>query len=137
MGSMVVSVRLCILSLSMLILTSSYAPHQVHALLSVQQAQEAHLLSPLNSPRKLRLFEQVTIKGRDDEVSTAAQRQKEDRSGGVGVHGSEPSTMHGKDKRGTWREWAEGTDPTQYFTMDYSNVRRRRPIHNKSLPVGP
>lgn len=39
----------------------------------------------------------------------------------------------------TWREWveAEGSDTSQYFTMDYSHVRRRRPIHNKSLPVAP
>ncbi|WOH13429.1 hypothetical protein DCAR_0832939 [Daucus carota subsp. sativus] len=38
----------------------------------------------------------------------------------------------------TWREWVEeGSDSSQYFTMDYSRVRRRRPIHNKSLPVAP
>ncbi|KAL3751480.1 hypothetical protein ACJRO7_012329 [Eucalyptus globulus] len=138
MDSMVIPARLCILSLSMLVLTLSYASHRVHALPSLQQAQEAQLPAPLNSPRKLRLFEQVTIKGHDKEVSLAAQKQKEDKSGGDGARGREPATMtHGKDQRGTWREWVEGADPTQYFTMDYSQVRRRRPIHNKSLPVGP
>lgn len=40
--------------------------------------------------------------------------------------------------RGTRQEWVDsGADISQYFTMDYSNVRRRSPIHNKSLPVGP
>lgn len=39
----------------------------------------------------------------------------------------------------TWREWveAEGSDTSKYFTMDYSRVRRRRPVHNNSLPVAP
>ncbi|XP_074381241.1 uncharacterized protein LOC141723347 [Apium graveolens] len=41
----------------------------------------------------------------------------------------------------TWRECveAQGSDDTasQYFTMDYSRVRRRRPIHNKSLRAAP
>ncbi|KAM6548296.1 hypothetical protein CsatB_019972 [Cannabis sativa] len=38
--------------------------------------------------------------------------------------------------RGTWREWVEGSDTSgDYFTMDYTRVRRRRPIHNKSIPV--
>ncbi|KAK1423203.1 hypothetical protein QVD17_18499 [Tagetes erecta] len=35
--------------------------------------------------------------------------------------------------KGTRQEWIEGSDPThEFFTMDYSHVRRRRPIHNKS-----
>ncbi|KAF7827934.1 uncharacterized protein G2W53_019098 [Senna tora] len=28
-------------------------------------------------------------------------------------------------------------DPSQYFTMDYSRVRRRRPVHNKHIPLSP
>ncbi|KAI3700065.1 hypothetical protein L2E82_44680 [Cichorium intybus] len=33
--------------------------------------------------------------------------------------------------KGTRQEWIEGSDPThEFFTMDYSHVRRRRPIHN-------
>ena len=42
-----------------------------------------------------------------------------------------------KKKAGKREEWEEGEDATQYFTMDYSRVRRRRPIHNKSTPVAP
>ncbi|XP_021848313.1 protein GOLVEN 6 [Spinacia oleracea] len=32
-----------------------------------------------------------------------------------------------------WREWEENHDASDLFTMDYRRVRRRRPIHNKSL----
>ncbi|WJX63292.1 hypothetical protein P8452_48198 [Trifolium repens] len=40
--------------------------------------------------------------------------------------------------KGTRQEWMEeADDPSQYFTMDYTRVKRRRPIHNKKLPVGP
>jgi len=39
--------------------------------------------------------------------------------------------------KGTRQEWMESDDPSQYFTMDYNRVKRRRPIHNKQLPVGP
>lgn len=39
--------------------------------------------------------------------------------------------------KGTRQEWMEEEDPSQYFTMDYNRVKRRRPIHNKKLPVGP
>lgn len=51
------------------------------------------------------------------------------------TNNKEKGVMHGS--KGTWREWVEGTDTSQYFTMDYSHVKRRRPIHNKALPVGP
>ncbi|KAK3039784.1 hypothetical protein RJ639_027097, partial [Escallonia herrerae] len=44
----------------------------------------------------------------------------------------EADTIHAS--KGTWQEWAEGADASQHFTMDYSHVRRRRPIHNKSVP---
>lgn len=39
----------------------------------------------------------------------------------------------------TWQQWMDenGGDSSEFFTMDYSRVRRRRPIHNKGLPVGP
>ncbi|KAL1556602.1 hypothetical protein AAHA92_12200 [Salvia divinorum] len=37
-------------------------------------------------------------------------------------------------KRGTWREWVESPNKSEYFTMDYSWVRRRRPIHNNQMP---
>ncbi|KAJ0038129.1 hypothetical protein Pint_23444 [Pistacia integerrima] len=54
---------------------------------------------------------------------------------GKKTYNKEKGEMHGG--KGTRQEWVEGTDTSQYFTMDYSHVKRRRPIHNKSLPVGP
>ncbi|MED6200107.1 hypothetical protein PIB30_082022 [Stylosanthes scabra] len=39
--------------------------------------------------------------------------------------------------RQEWMEMGNHDHPSQYFTMDYARVRRRRPIHNKNLPVGP
>ncbi|KAK9934948.1 hypothetical protein M0R45_022069 [Rubus argutus] len=40
-----------------------------------------------------------------------------------------------RSRSGTRQEWMEGDDEdtSAFFTMDYSKVRRRRPIHNKSL----
>lgn len=40
-----------------------------------------------------------------------------------------------RSSSGTWQEWMESDDEdtSAFFTMDYSKVRRRRPIHNKSL----
>ncbi|KAF1863862.1 hypothetical protein Lal_00030981 [Lupinus albus] len=29
------------------------------------------------------------------------------------------------------QEWMEGDNPSRFFTMDYHNVRKRPPIHNK------
>ncbi|PIA57635.1 hypothetical protein AQUCO_00600393v1 [Aquilegia coerulea] len=39
-------------------------------------------------------------------------------------------------KRGTRQKWVDA-HMWQYFTMDYSHVRRRRPVHNKSRPIRP
>ncbi|XP_010320835.1 uncharacterized protein [Solanum lycopersicum] len=36
-------------------------------------------------------------------------------------------------RKGTRQEWVEGKDTSEFFTMDYHWVRRRRPIHNKSV----
>jgi hypothetical protein len=51
--------------------------------------------------------------------------------------GKEQAVVHGS-RRSTWQEWMdEGADTSEFHTMDYSLVRRRRPVHNKSMPVGP
>lgn len=48
----------------------------------------------------------------------------------------EEATVRGS--RGRRQQWKEGgPDLSHYLTMDYSNVRRRRPIHNKSFPAAP
>lgn len=40
-------------------------------------------------------------------------------------------------KKGRSAERVEGDDPSEYFTMDYRGVRRRRPIHNKYIHDAP
>ncbi|EEF47693.1 hypothetical protein RCOM_1466910 [Ricinus communis] len=111
-------------------------------------ADEMHSLPTL--PRKLRvlldkaalpaanqlvhvLTPEQQVKGHGGQVSTSNNKQKRDLSGKA--HHGEESMINAS--RGTRQEWAEGTDTSQFLTMDYSHVRRRRPIHNKSLPVGP
>ncbi|GMJ13423.1 root meristem growth factor 8, GOLVEN 6 [Hibiscus trionum] len=74
--------------------------------------------SPLLVPRKLRFTQGVAVA----QHSISSTEKKGDVSG------------TGKQKeQGRRQQWVEG----DYFTMDYSGVRRRRPIHNKSMPVGP
>ncbi|KAH7569947.1 hypothetical protein JRO89_XS05G0022300 [Xanthoceras sorbifolium] len=102
---------------------------------------EVQLISVSTLPRKLRFTTEVTVKGHEETVSdnkqevahdlcrfnlscTGKEKKKEEK---VMVHGS----------KGTWQEWLERTETSEYFTMDYSHVKRRRPIHNKSLPLAP
>ncbi|KAK9676067.1 hypothetical protein RND81_11G051400 [Saponaria officinalis] len=37
-------------------------------------------------------------------------------------------------KTETWKKWEEVKEASDLFTMDYRRVRKRQPIHNKSLP---
>ncbi|KAI3953673.1 hypothetical protein MKW98_017497 [Papaver atlanticum] len=37
-------------------------------------------------------------------------------------------------RKGTRQTWVE-SKAYQYFTMDYTEVRRRRPVHNKFMPL--
>ncbi|KAL5826204.1 hypothetical protein ACOSQ4_018001 [Xanthoceras sorbifolium] len=92
---------------------------------------QVQLISVSTLPRKLRFTTEVTIKGHEEtvsdnkqEVAHGKEKKKEEK---VMVHGS----------KGTWQEWLERTETSEYFTMDYSHVKRRRPIHNKSLPLAP
>ncbi|KAL1807074.1 hypothetical protein ACET3Z_030142 [Daucus carota] len=88
-------------------------------------------------PRKLGLSEDHEIKKNyNGEHQDLARRNAEQ-----DVFSGKAQKKEAKKKQAsieTWREWVEeGSDSSQYFTMDYSRVRRRRPIHNKSLPVAP
>lgn len=54
--------------------------------------------------------------------------------GKVHKKGGDEAVVH--VKKGTWQEWKEGMgDNSQFFTMDYTHVRRRRPIHNRFTPA--
>ncbi|XVE91679.1 hypothetical protein REPUB_Repub01dG0031300 [Reevesia pubescens] len=110
---------------------------QIQLQSSNEQAKGVQLSAP-TLPRKLRFTEEVAFKGNGAQNSISNTEQKEavsvDKSGKA--YQNEQATMHGS--RGTRQQWVEaGPDFSHFFTMDYSHVRRRRPIHNKSLPVGP
>ncbi|RVX06266.1 hypothetical protein CK203_027565 [Vitis vinifera] len=82
-------------------------------------------------PRKFRL---IQVK-RDGEKDSMSQHHKKKADFSGKPYDKEPGLRRGRG--GTMKEWMEGADMSQFFTMDYSHVRRRRPIHNKSVPVGP
>ncbi|EXB44898.1 hypothetical protein L484_026482 [Morus notabilis] len=97
------------------------------------------LVQPSDVPtfsRKLRINEEVSVVGRA--ISDSKSNKKKDVLGDKHQNKEQKvvAVVHGS--KGTWQEWstAEGTgDESNFFTMDYSRVRRRRPIHNKSVPV--
>ncbi|KAJ6899527.1 root meristem growth factor 8 [Populus alba x Populus x berolinensis] len=114
---------------------------EIHEKQSSQQhaADDRIKLSvPTVLPRKLRVLldQEVAVKSYAARSSTSLHKQKGDSAPGKAYH-KEQNGVHGGRPAGTWREWVEGTDTSHFFTMDYTQVRRRRPIHNKSLPVGP
>ncbi|XP_039007025.1 probable root meristem growth factor 8 [Hibiscus syriacus] len=108
---------------------------KLHA--SDEQAAKGVELSQYPSlPRKIRFTEEaVAVKVNDVHHSISSTKHKEHVSGKA-YQKEEARLVHGS--RGTRQEWVEsGADISHYFSMDYTHVRRRRPIHNKSLPVGP
>ncbi|ONI31120.1 hypothetical protein PRUPE_1G293600 [Prunus persica] len=103
-----------------------------------QAAANDELQSSLPTlPRKLRFTEKVTIAGQEGKDSAPPNKQKENVSA-AGGNDIKPKFQKEKESvqrsSGTWQEWMEGEDTSEFFTMDYSKVRRRRPIHNKSRP---
>ncbi|KAF3431633.1 hypothetical protein FNV43_RR26364 [Rhamnella rubrinervis] len=96
-----------------------------------QQASEFQVEIPTLS-RKLRFTQDLTVVvGREgSDMITSNKEQKENLQGKA--DDKEHVMMHGN--RGTRQELVEVTDPSMFFTMDYSQVKRRPPIHNKSLP---
>ncbi|OWM75867.1 hypothetical protein CDL15_Pgr009511 [Punica granatum] len=83
-------------------------------------------------PRRLKMSEEVAVvvvKGHATEDFKPQKNQKEDNSG---------NQIQREDKimKQEYRA-KKGADTSHFFTMDYAPVHRRRPIHNKSLPVGP
>ncbi|KAI9091977.1 hypothetical protein K1719_027912 [Acacia pycnantha] len=105
----------------------------------LQSQVNAHHLSLPPFPRKLMSTQQQVLE--HDEATQGASRNndKENFSGKEEEKEEKMKMVVGKKKKktGTRQEWVAGEDPSQYFTMDYSSVRRRRPIHNKNIPVAP
>ncbi|XVF43289.1 hypothetical protein PTKIN_Ptkin02bG0028100 [Pterospermum kingtungense] len=96
-----------------------------------------HLSPPIPTlPRKLRVTEEIAVKENRAQYSGPNSKLQKEHVLGESYK-KEKARVQGSG-RGTRQEWVEsGADISQFFTMDYSNVRRRRPIHNKSLPVAP
>ncbi|PKI64447.1 probable root meristem growth factor 8 [Punica granatum] len=125
MGQFTIIALLCIcLSLS---LNTSRARQEIPS----QPEQGQELLIP-RMPRRLKMSEEVAVvvvKGHATEDFKPQKNQKEDNSG---------NQIQREDKimKQEYRA-KKGADTSHFFTMDYAPVHRRRPIHNKSLPVGP
>ncbi|KAK4260958.1 hypothetical protein QN277_004015 [Acacia crassicarpa] len=106
----------------------------------LQSQVNAHYLSLPPFPRKLMSTEQQVVGHEEATQGASRKNDKEISSGKEEEKKEKMKVVVGKKKKkktGTRQEWVEGEDPSQYFTMDYSRVRRRRPIHNKNIPVAP
>ncbi|GLU20805.1 hypothetical protein SLE2022_369870 [Rubroshorea leprosula] len=103
-----------------------------------QEAYEVQQLSLPTLPRKLiGITEEMSLKENvaQNVLPNNQQSVGDDTSGKGNRYQKDQAAKHGKG--GTWQEWAKGTDPSQFFTMDYTQVRGQRPIHNNSPPVSP
>ncbi|KAL1568527.1 protein GOLVEN 6-like [Salvia divinorum] len=103
---------------------------------SLQQygQQQPQLLVLL--PRKLKLLQVTDVKSSAyKEIMLPKKLLEGSAGGGKGIEKEEE--VMSTTKRGTWREWVESPNKSEYFTMDYSWVGRRRPIHNKQIPLLP
>ncbi|XP_011070896.1 uncharacterized protein LOC105156464 [Sesamum indicum] len=93
-------------------------------------------------PRKLNLQEEAAVKKSfADDDDHLLRKKLMEASSGKKRHNEKEENMMVHDEqaagRGTWREWVESPRRSEYFTMDYAWVRRRRPIHNKKIPFVP
>ncbi|XP_061363076.1 uncharacterized protein LOC133306724 [Gastrolobium bilobum] len=137
--TMIIIITLLSIFFSALLPTCSSLQIQLQpSLLQHEGAVNAHKqqLSLPTLPRKLKFAEKVK---EYDEARDLASHKQEDSLPAATFTGRQ---YHRKQNmvlgnKGTRQEWMEGDDHSEYFTMDYTSVRRRRPIHNKQLPVGP
>ncbi|KAL2546593.1 uncharacterized protein Fot_15826 [Forsythia ovata] len=102
---------------------------------SLQQVNHAQFSTIPSLPRKFKLKEEANVKSTAAGKDFVPYTKPMDASSGNKLHLKKDNLMHAA--KGTWREWVEGDNKSEYFTMDYTWVRRRRPIHNKQVPVAP
>ncbi|OIW04700.1 hypothetical protein TanjilG_06766 [Lupinus angustifolius] len=76
-------------------------------------------------PRKLRFTDKVQEYA---EVRDLASHKQNDYLPAVKHYRRIQNMMVGNKK--SKQEWMEGDNSSEYFTMDYHNVRKRPPIHN-------
>ncbi|KAB2624405.1 root meristem growth factor 8 [Pyrus ussuriensis x Pyrus communis] len=132
---------LCFLILSVLLITPGCASLQTQLQPSNKQGKNELQVSFPTLPRKLRLTGKVTVAEQEGKDSSAYNNHKESALAG----GKKPRIEKEEDEEvqvversrsaETWQEQMEKEDTSEFFTMDYHRVRRRRPIHNKSFPA--
>ncbi|XP_021815235.1 uncharacterized protein LOC110757813 [Prunus avium] len=130
-------IMLCIIVLSFSALLTPCTSLHIQLQPSNKQANDELQVSLPTLPRKLRFTEKVTIAGQEGKDYAPPNKQKENvsASGGNDIKPNFPKEKESvRRSSGTWQEWMEGENTSEFFTMDYSKVRRRRPIHNKSRP---
>ncbi|KAL8229049.1 hypothetical protein R6Q57_013949 [Mikania cordata] len=117
---MIVLVTMMCVTLSLLTINAaSHNTHQQQA--SHELTGNGYQLHHLALPRKLMFNNEV-----DSDICEHMYKGKS--------YKEEVKVMVHATKGTMQEEWIEGSDPThEFFTMDYSHVRRRRPIHNKSF----
>ncbi|XP_076921461.1 uncharacterized protein LOC143582869 [Bidens hawaiensis] len=109
--------------LSLLLFINSVFVNGHQVLSSHDSAQGHHAM-----PRKLMLNLKVESFGDKDLVSYDDDLSGESHKAGGG---EEAATITTSSKV----SMQEGSFSTHMFTMDYTPVRRRRPVHNKALPT--
>ncbi|KAI3734072.1 hypothetical protein L6452_13533 [Arctium lappa] len=117
---------LCV-KVSVLMTTNAAASLQIHQMQTSHHELGYHhqqfVSSQLMITRKLMLQKRVEGYGDQDLVFYSDQK------GALSV--SDEVQKRGEE---TMVNGAKGSDPTRLTTMDYSHVRRRRPIHNNYFP---
>ncbi|KAL7610174.1 uncharacterized protein LOC122197116 [Lactuca sativa] len=122
-----VTILCVILSLLLAVNAAALHPHQLQASNDFGNEHQHHHSA---LPRKLMVNRKVN--GYEAKDLAASKEQNKPSSGELHKILVEVDVIVHVAK-GTRQEWIEGSDTThEFFTMDYSHVRRRWPIHNKS-----
>ncbi|PIN16094.1 hypothetical protein CDL12_11261 [Handroanthus impetiginosus] len=108
---------------------------QVNVQKSLEKVHHAKFALPSLS-RKLILNEKVKSSSADKSFTPDKKFMKP--SSGTKQHQKEENVIYAAEKE-TWKEkdHENGPNKSEYFTMDYGWVRKRRPIHNKKIPFVP
>lgn len=122
----IVIICLACMSLLLLLIEPSSSLQLIHLQIPLYQQDKVFL------SRKLKFTDEVTVKQHESQDATLNTDQHKRLPSGKAKQKEESMKESGRQGR-----WIEGADASQFFTMDYTHVRRRRPIHNKSLPVAP
>ncbi|GAA0146704.1 hypothetical protein LIER_42919 [Lithospermum erythrorhizon] len=96
------------------------------------------LSTPPGLPRKLKVNEEaIMVKGSEKKDVMVVETPKKQNEGLSGKsYRQEAKNRHGnKGSSSSSGKGLDEGDDFEFFTMDYRRVRRRRPVHNKSVPT--